>query len=334
VVTLGEGTLDEGTLVTDYALRYWQEVVDSNDGTAFLRLRPPEELQVQGYPTMLNALELGAAFNLEKLDEAKQIDVQANVVDGNQGLAARVIVQSVRFLDDEMGSTVFYKQEVRTDADGVLDIKLFTGTYSFAAIPDNPAFAATELTIELGDNDLGGKTLVLQPKTPVRGTVRTSNGTPAFGQGVSLSTVSSQPASFVASRLSPLTVATVDTDAVTTPEGGFSFDVAPGQYDLTVRPPSGSALPWAVLSQLTVDKSTPALDLTLSDPVLMFGRILSGDNGSAIPGAVIRVWTQRSNPESEEGPSVFQIGEATANGDGEYQLVLPSSLNDALAGPP
>lgn len=335
VTTLGEGGPIEsgGPIVTEYSLRYWQEVVDSNDGTAFLRLRPPDDLQGTGYPTLFNALELEAAFNLEKLNGAKQIRVQANVVDGNEGLSAQVVIQSVRFLDGEMGSTVFYKQQIPTDDDGVLDISLFTGTYTFTAIPDNPAFAATELTVELGDNDLGGKTLVLQPKTPVQGTVSTSSGAPAFGLAVSLATVNTRPTSFVASRLSPLPSSTVSTNVVTDTDGGFSFEVPPGQYDLSVRPPNESALPWAVLSRLTVDKSTPALDLSLSNPVLLFGRVRSGDNGDPIPGAVIRVWTQRINPESDEGPSVFQIGEATANGDGEYQIVLPSSLNDALAVP-
>ncbi|MEM6930842.1 MAG: hypothetical protein AAF602_28165, partial [Myxococcota bacterium] len=187
-------------LITGYRLRYWQEVVDQGGG-AFLRLRPPADRLAEGYPTVLNALSLETPFNLEKLSEGTQIDVQANVVDGNDGLSARVIIQSVRFLDGEMGNSVFYKYETQTDDAGVLDVKLYTGTYSFTAIPDNPLFAPTETLVELGENDLGGKTLVLQPNTPVRGTLTTASGTPAFGLGVNIATVNSTPPSFVSSRL-------------------------------------------------------------------------------------------------------------------------------------
>jgi len=334
VVTLGEGEPIDSILTTPYSLRYWQEVVATENSGAFLRLRPPKSLQSGGFPTILNELTSGSTFDLTKLQSATTIPVQANVVDGNDGLSARVVIQSVRFLDGEMGNTVYYKQEVRTDGDGVLEVTLFTGTYRFTAIPDNPSFASTEVTVELGKNDLGGKTLVLQPKIPLRGNVRTASGEPAFGLAVSLSTATSAPQSFVSSRLNPLAISNLNAEDVTSPDGGYAFEVPPDQYDLSVRPPSDSGLPWAVLSRLAIDKSTPALDLTLSNPVLLFGRVLSGDDGNAIPGAVIRVWAPRTSPEGETADAVFQIAEATANGDGEYQLVLPSSLNDALAGPP
>ncbi|MEM6790244.1 MAG: hypothetical protein AAF928_10855 [Myxococcota bacterium] len=334
LATLGAPTPEEGVLSTAYTLRYWQDVVTPADGStlaAFLRLSPPADLQAAGFPTVLSDLNAGATFDLGPLAAAESIPVQASVIAGDTGLASRVFIQSQRFLDGEMGNTVFFKAEVRTDAAGVLEIPLFSGIYSFTAVPDDPAFAATERTIELGENDLGGKTLLLQPKVRLAGEVRTANGLSAFGLGVSVDSVGRVPQSFVASRLTPRAISVENLDGETDAEGRFSFDVPPGQYDLSIRPPSESGLPWAVLSQLAVDDATPTLGVGLTDPVIMVGRVAT-DEGTPIPGAVIRLWARRNDPEAgdDEDDSVFQVAEGSADDEGRYQLYLPASLNRSL----
>lgn len=134
-------------------------------------------------------------------------------------------------------------------------------------------------------------------------------------------------------------------------DGGASFDIV-------AQPANGTRVPWLVWPQVTVssDVGLPSLHATL--PIIQRGKVQlpSGMSGppTALPGTLIRAYVIRDAsgapilddptklPSCSSGTytgdgkttrcirSALQVAETRADSDGNYELVLPASL-DATA---
>jgi hypothetical protein len=129
-----------------------------------------------------------------------------------------------------------------------------------------------------------------------------------------------------------------------TPESGALFD-------LTVRPPDGSRLPWLVKPAVTVGAPVDFPELDVPLPILHRGKIEVPQGPSEpavpVPGALIRAYILRDNlggyisdptglPTCSAGASasstrcirsVLQVAETRAGDDATFELVLPASID-------
>lgn len=124
-------------------------------------------------------------------------------------------------------------------------------------------------------------------------------------------------------------------------------------FDLTASPPDGSRLPWLVHPSVNVDVGRVDLgSRKASLPVVQWGTVQILQAAAApIPRALIQAYLMRDqngNPVTEVNApscsapgvtigsqnaqcvrSVLQIGEARGGEDGSFELILPSSFDDA-----
>ena len=107
---------------------------------------------------------------------------------------------------------------------------------------------------------------------------------------------------------------------------------------MTVKPEPESGFAWLVKPRITVHpfeahNAVQGLsDFRLPLPVRYHCRVESLVLGSVVPDALIRAYVYLDKDgaltsEAQEAESVIQVGEARANAEGEYELLLPSELS-------
>ena len=120
-------------------------------------------------------------------------------------------------------------------------------------------------------------------------------------------------------------------------DGAFELAVDPGNYDVFIRPSEGSGYPWAVLPNTVVTESVAGLGpVRLSAPFAFSGYVtVPGTSQSGervvLPNALIRAYALFDANGQLVGDwasaiAAVQIGEARASSLGQYELLLPASL--------
>lgn len=206
-----------------------------------------------------------------------------------------------------------YSAAVATDETGRFATVLPPGTYDVTIEPaDWTGFAKVKDTFDTS-NGLA-KTYLPPPRTLATGRVVLADGRPLAEADI-LALPSERPVTGTPVRPRP---ARARTDR----EGGFSFQVDQGQFDLVVDPQAGTGFPrvtqarsfgtgTADIGEIVVPP--PArLAFTLRDPL--------GNNGNGNPmvGAMVRVFAEAPG----RGPPAVEIGRATTNAKGEVEILL------------
>jgi hypothetical protein len=265
-----------------------------------------------------------------------------NAADEPETLAANITIVAKRIEGIDAGVLASFVREIEVPADGKFAVKLLPGDYEVRAVPlGGTARGATTTLWEIsGDKAYqGGRTIELAASRLLRGVATLpGSGSAASGASVRLgpSAPSSQPDALAGALGDVPPQPRAGADLVSS-DGAFELTVDPGAFDLTVRPDAGSRFGWYVDSRLSIAAGQG--DHELSDrlalpwPVAYRGRVLLDSDGETpLAGALIRAYAYvtadgafTSNPA--EARSVVQVAETLADGDGNYELLIPASLN-------
>jgi hypothetical protein len=194
--------------------------------------------------------------------------------------------------------------------------------------------AITEATWTFNPLDLGdGRAIDINPKASLEGSATSPQGGAAHDVSVLLQSSAPESATFLQSTLTISELQATNATTVTDGSGAFALAVDPGVLDVSLRPSSGSNLPWLVRPRVTIQPSAEPQKadlglLAISNPVVLRGQVRSAA-GHVLPGAQIRAWL--TLPSTSDGgdarPTAIQIAETTAGGNGSYQLLLPASIS-------
>lgn len=104
-------------------------------------------------------------------------------------------------------------------------------------------------------------------------------------------------------------------DATTQSDGSFVLYLDPGDYNVVVRPPGSSRLPWVSWKPIHVDATAPPLG-TLSVPApLHVGLLLTDPIGQPISNALVRIFRVFQS-------SSVELGAAVTGADGRYEMYV------------
>lgn len=239
------------------------------------------------------------------------------------------------------GIVATYRTTVETEADLRFRVDLPVGEYRAIAIPvadeDRP-WAISEDAWILGDADpeVHGKTVSVSPRARIDGRVLGAGSGVASGFAVNWSaSPAAHPGTLVEAtwRDAPVPRATSVSLAE---DGSFSVFADAGVFNMTVKPEPESGFAWLVRPNITVPAfdSEPAKDLgdlRLPLPLRYEGVVESLALGGVVPDALIRAYVYLDKNgaltvDAAQASAVIQVGEARADADGEYQLLLPSEL--------
>jgi hypothetical protein len=184
-----------------------------------------------------------------------------------------------------------------------------------------------------------GKLIQFQRAPTVRGAVVSASGEPVTG-----ATVRVNPAHV---RPTPDRWNQIDTEGRAVPfsttgivdgRGAFDFQADPGTFNLFVQPDPSTRFGWYVRSQFTVDERDAVLSTgTLALPLARrhVGRVVLGAKGPdqpRVPNALIRAYVYVT-PSGEyaaaapENGALLQVAETRSNGAGEFELLIPATLD-------
>jgi len=246
--------------------------------------------------------------------------------------------------NDSIPTGIFatYQTRVQTEDDLRFLVDLPVGEYRAIAVPaadDARPWAIGEDTWILGDADpeVHGKTVSVSPRTRVIGKVLGAGSGSVSGFTVDWS---ASPADLPKTILdvtrydAPVPRATsVSLDD----QGGFSVSADPGVFNMTVKPEPESGFAWLVRPNINVlpfslDRTAQELsEMRLPLPVRYHGSVDSLVLGGVVPDALIRAYVYLDKngaltSDAAAARAVIQVGEARADADGKYQLLLPSEL--------
>jgi len=113
-------------------------------------------------------------------------------------------------------------------------------------------------------------------------------------------------------------------------DGSFELRADAGDFDVVVRPEARAGFAWLVRPGVPVEvaETTRHLgELTLPLPVAFSGLVRvradpesDGIDHAVLPGALLRAYL------TVDSGTVVQVGQATANEEGTYELLLPERL--------
>ena len=322
-------------------------------GTELVRLKPPADTDK---PTVvIERAHLGLfSTGPAKIEAQKQLWPEAVKLDqisvfGTNG-APFVDAATARFVStkleldsgngkDQMG-LAFFEKTVEI-VDGVAkDVHLLEGEYDvFVAPPASSGFATTRTKLTVSNQakqgaTQGGKSVTLELVSDVGGSVLVPGGTkPATGASVQAvaAPVDATPLE-IAVGTKPFSPKA--TSGMVGKEGEFSFEVDPGVFDFSVRPPDGTGFAWLVRPKVEVKSGVHDLGpMTLPLPVVYQGNVsVPGTATPApLPGALIRVFIYLNDSgytgDRTGATTAVQLAEARADARGAFRLFLPANLN-------
>lgn len=207
---------------------------------------------------------------------------------------------------------------------GAFMVQLLPGTYDVVVTPTDPALSVLRETVRL---DAASGLEVLGQTFQVRNRARYGGRVQTFG-------AESMPNALVrgrargtthGGRLPDVAVYARSSEELTDPNGQFNVPLDVGLYDVIVEPPSGTNWPWAIQRDVAIGGSESPLTnvVELSAPVPLSGRAVHAD-GTFVAGGELRAYAIVS--EAEGSTRAVQIGRTHIDAEGNFTLLLPSSL--------
>ena len=337
---------EPNTTSTTFALQFWPEVLaDEEKVDPILRLRPSEEDALAGMPSLLWHLasvdlddDKVVALTLEGLAgiEALEVEGQVRDADASAPAPATVSVQSIS-IDADFGGNLSYRRTLETDSEGAFTVSLIPGEYRVVANPTSEGLAVTEVKWSISPENLGSvPSCQIAAKSRLLAAASTPTGMVASNLSVLLQP-STPPAATYLQRILTKSDLQPDAAAGTTDAAGIiDLDADPGEFDLSLRPPTQTNLPWLVRARVSVPPSIPPVEtpqtadlgaIAISHPVVFEGTVRSAQ-GYALGGSSVRAWLPLSDPADPDAPPrVIEVGNTTADATGHYRLLLPASIS-------
>lgn len=314
-------------------------------GSPLLRIRPPRGVIAPTALWDLAAADLSDSGHVQ-LDLSGMSTSPVHLTGHVEGSSSEhplvtgaIVFSSLSLAGAEGGLTASYTVTVPTDERGAYAASLLPGQYRVVTIPD-PAlpWAITEAIWQVSDSSehQAGRTLVVDAKPSLLGRARIA----AFDvplAGAAINAVASTPVnpnSVLDAALGKTPALPRAASQATNAEGMATLDLDPGLYDLWIRPPESSWLPWLVQPRTLIPSPTPtvrpiAFDFHVPWPVLLGGRAYDAD-GVTLANALVRAYALLG-PSGADAPNpsttgAVQIGETHTAPDGRYKLLLPSKL--------
>ncbi len=250
----------------------------------------------------------------------------------NAPVSGAVVSFSTR-LEAATGGEASYVRTAVTGADGRATLALLPGTsaatrdYVVTVVPPAGSSAGSLCAPSYpvgpasapGMPPRVGAALLLPARIVQRGRVLAAGGAPAAG--VRVRAVRSSPLRSAAACSSDHDLSPSET--TTDRAGAFALPVEPGDHRIEVEPGFATALPLHALASRTIETSPAPLDISLPEPVLIEGRVVS-PAGDGLAGARIRVYTTSAAASLPGGalPAVALLGVALSSVDGSFRIAL------------
>ncbi|MBN2196027.1 MAG: hypothetical protein JW751_24640 [Polyangiaceae bacterium] len=289
----------------------------------------------------------------EPVEVEGQLLAITNPEDGRRALPVGGTVTLVAKSIDgfESGTFPAFQTTVTADAEeGILRATLLPGTYLVRVLPSAscPEVAPCARGAVLCDCPVGatetewsvaptpavqrGKTVELAWSTRISGWAVSANGAPIAGAPIQATAVPRMPRGFDVVLGTEPFVPRASSGTVAS-DGSFDLRADAGEYNLSIRPDTSTGFAWLVRSGVSVEFGGPNLEfgrLSLPLPVPYRGTVRvpadrerSGVEYGVLPGAVLRAYL-----ELDPG-TVVEVGSATADAAGEFELLLPAHLEQA-----
>lgn len=320
-------------------------------GTELVRLTPPPGVVAPIVLIERSALELlskgsGVIDQLAQLPQA--VTFNARVGDGLVGVPAMVSFTATRISGIPKGTLAsFVVPPLRTRADGQFSVPLLPGSYSVQVVPTGATGAlaslVTELDVAPSPSTQSGRMIQLPPAFELTGRVVGPGSDGARGALVSAEVSPSSNALTVLDRAlgavdreARLATGSVDTDV-----GNFVLNTDPGLFNLMVRPPDGSNLPWLSLPRLEVPAGGPRSQalgrLQLGLPVRLQTNVRLADRPNPeglLAGATVRAYALldaegKLAVEPSKTRSILPVAEGRLAENGRVVLLIPAEVNPA-----
>jgi hypothetical protein len=281
-----------------------------------------------------------------------KVEMQTAVGDTTKPVPAAITVTATRLEGMTDGLYGTFIQTYQVNAEGLVDDAFLPpGDYIVDSVPNGGSASCGEDTcsvlaarrdywqIGATPSVQAGKLIQFQPAPVVSGSAFSAVGKPVSGALVRARASHSTPSSDVWNRLDRegALLATATTSLVDV-HGNFEFSADPGTFDLFVQPDPSTRFGWYVRPSFVVGAEDTELPLgTLTVPLSRryAGTILVGPKTTdrpVLPNALIRAYVYVT-PDGEYAAapvadgSVIQVAETRSNDAGEFELLIPASLD-------
>jgi len=253
------------------------------------------------------------------------------------GVPAAVKIQSLQLFQTtgKVSTNATYGLEIpQTNTEGVWKASLPPGNYRVHVTPivdDTLATRETDLDVSQDALCFCGQVITVARRASLKGDISTISGDPLIGAPIIIEPSQTTSVSFWnrVHALDPLLPRA--TSAVSDIHGGFQVNLDPGASDVSVRPSDASGFPWLVQPRVLVQFTDAVVDLgskMLTAPATLEGTLTDPD-GKPVASAYIHAWLPVHDATKDTGltGTVIQIARATTDAQGNYKLVLPSSIS-------
>lgn len=350
-VTLVTPTIEAGIAHHLVELAY-QPVVGEGasdlTGRELFRFTPPPSAVAPSFYVARLAADL---FGTEQLVVNHITSVPTNVVVegqvnsevGSVPVASQVTAVLRNASDITTGAIAQFRASATSDTSGRFSLALVAGDYDVVVTPQFETLYAsrvTEWTIAPKPVEQAGLLVTLPVTSTLTG--RVTGATEQSGEWsanvLAIPSTIGQKSTFIDSLVGDGrsfgrrgAVGLVEVD------GAFELAVDPGNYDVFVRPTEGSGYPWAIRPNTVVTEGALGLGpVKLSAPFAFSGYVTvpgTSVEGArlVLPGALVRAYALfdvngQLVGDWASSSSAVQIGEARASSLGQYELLLPASL--------
>lgn len=350
-VTLAAPVVENGTAHHTVTLAY-QPVIGEGEsdllGRELFRLTPPSTRVSPTFYVSRLAVDLFGTDELvvnhvNHVPTEVAVEGQVESETGSIPLASQVTAILRNSSDLSTGAIAQFRASATSDEHGRFHLSLVAGDYDVVVTPQFDtlyATAVTQWTIAPTPTNQAGKLVTLPQMAKLSGLVRgaTEQAGSWAANVLAVPSTIGQNNTFIDTLVGR--TRTVGRRSATGPvalDGAFELAVDPGNYDISVRPNEGAGYPWAVLPNTVVADSGIGLGaVQISAPFAFTGYVtVPGTEISrervVLPGALLRTYAlfdvngQLVN-EWDSATAAVQIGEARASSLGQYELLLPASL--------
>ncbi len=266
-----------------------------------------------GVPTLVDRILAGALVRLEYPPLPPPSAVSGQVI-ADLPVASRLVFVSTEI--DRVGGPpvplLQYRATVDTDGEGRFSTLLAAGRYEVFIEPTGGAgrLGKTRLRFEAAKSDPNVR-LSPQFKARVTGRLRLSDGRPLSGAEVVASPAAARRPELPpwARPRSARTVSGLD--------GGFSFYLDEGEFDLTVMPEPGTGFPWLVSPGRPIGPTESTIDELVVPVPTRTSLDLKDPGGQPIARAVVRAYTLAA------GTTTFvEVGREITDERGHFDMLL------------
>lgn len=330
-------TTDDGL---EYSVELAYQPVDSEKaGVAaeLVRLSPPEGFVAPTLYVERSIVDLfqdgsGLIDQLTELPRPVTFGGRMAIAKKTTAAPGKVTFIATELSSTSPGTLAAFSRTVETDEEGVFELELLPGTYRLYAEPYDTSLSRVQAGISVSgaSETQVGKTIEVVSRNVVTGQIQSFSGIPVSGAPVTAN-AAPEARDVLQTALGEVSFAPRAFGGTTGSSGGFEIVADTGRFHVVARPDSSTGFAWRVILDVDVEGGSQSLGtVRLPLPLAVSGTLTSQDTGSFVPEALIRMFALIKDgvPVNTvaEADSAVAIGEARADSQGQFRLLLPSSL--------